>query len=61
VTEAEAVRDDILARAYHEGRKAGQLHLSPSLNPFERDTLEHEQWLKGRDSALIDSLNRRKA
>lgn len=37
--------------AFIEGQRAGAKHLSPSLNPFQDSTPEHEAWERGRQGA----------
>jgi hypothetical protein len=55
---AEEVQDFRLAEAYHQGRTAGRLGLAFSLNPFKEGSEEAKQWIKGRESAIVENLNR---
>jgi hypothetical protein len=40
-----------LQDAFMEGQRAGAMQLSPSLNPFQDHTPEHEAWERGRQGA----------
>jgi len=49
-------RDAILANAYADGRRAGQLGLSPAGRP--EDNEEAREWLKGYRAGLADRKSR---
>ena len=46
-----------LIDAAAEGCKAGQMHLSPSLNPYQDGSPEHDIWEKSRVTVLGVLLN----
>lgn len=41
-----------LMDAFQEGARAGNLCLSPSLNPYQDNTPEHAEWERGRAGAV---------
>lgn len=53
-----AAEDALLAAAHAQGRKCGLMGSAFALNPFPHGTDQHEEWIKGWNSAQVEQLQR---